>query len=304
MNRRNRLLWALLPALMLLAACGAPQQAAEQVEVQQPQAQQAEEAPADGQLQNEADKPVEETDAALSTLLTEQCAAGEQATGGRWSACVLPPDGGAAVTVDAQPLRSASLIKLYVAGAVCEDWDTVDAQAQYGGETDDLLHSMLSVSDNDATNTLVRRLGGGDAAAGMARVNAYCAANGYADSSMGRLMLDFDAAGDNFTSVADCCTMLRAVEQGDIAGADRILSALKAQERTGKLPAGVPDGVQTANKTGELDDVENDAAIIWAADGTYFVCVMADGVADPAAARAQISALSAAVYAYFVPLDG
>ena len=35
------------------------------------------------------------------------------------------------------------------------------------------------------------------------------------------------------------------------------------QTRTGKIPAGVPSYVTTANKTGELDDTENDAAIIY-----------------------------------------
>ena len=301
MNRRNSGWWAALFALALLAGCDTSQaeSTTTEVEVQPPQVQeeQAAEMP--------VDEPAAQEDAAaaLRELLEEQLSAGKQMAGGTWSACVLPLDDAEPVIMNARPLRSASLIKLFVAGAVCEQWDAVDAQAQYAGETDELLQKMLSVSDNDATNTLVRRLGGGDASSGMEQVNAYCEENGYADSSMGRLMLDFDAAGDNFTSAADCCAILRAVEQGETAGADRILTALKEQERTGKLPAGVPDGVMTANKTGELDDVENDAAIVWAQDGTYILCVMVDGVSDPAAARTQITALSSAVYTYFEPAN-
>ena len=35
------------------------------------------------------------------------------------------------------------------------------------------------------------------------------------------------------------------------------------QQRKNKIPAQLPEGVGTANKTGELDTVENDAAIIY-----------------------------------------
>lgn len=31
---------------------------------------------------------------------------------------------------------------------------------------------------------------------------------------------------------------------------------MRQQERTGKIPAGVPENIETANKTGELSDVE------------------------------------------------
>lgn len=59
---------------------------------------------------------------------------------------------------------------------------------------------------------------------------------------------------------------------------------LKMQQRKNKIPAQMPDGVHTANKTGELDTVENDAAIIFdTAKGIDLViCFMSQDLNDTA----------------------
>ena len=63
-------------------------------------------------------------------------------------------------------MQAASLIKLYIMGAVYENYDQITGQ--YGRDSvDSNLYSMITVSDNDAANTLTTYLGGGDSAAGM-----------------------------------------------------------------------------------------------------------------------------------------
>lgn len=217
---------------------------------------------------------------------------------GQWAVAVQYAGEASCQSSNSRPMQSASLIKLFVSAAVEENQQSLAVWEQYSCETDDLLLHMLSESDNEATNELVIRLGDGDALAGMEVVNQYCVANGYQDTSMGRLMLDFSSTADNYTSVKDCCAFLQAVLDGEVAGSDEILSALKQQVRTGKIPAGVPDGVVTANKTGELDTVENDAAIVWAEEQPYILCVMSNELSDTEAARAQITAFSEKVYAW------
>lgn len=201
-------------------------------------------------------------------------------------------------SVDSGPMESASLIKLYVAGCVYEHMDEMNSSESYENETKDLIKNMISASDNNATNTLVTRLGDGDPKNGMEMVNQFCAGHGYTDTSMGRLMLDFDSESDNYTSVRDCGKYLKDIYNNNLTGSDEILEFLKAQERTSKIPAGVPTGVTTANKTGELDDVENDAAIIFGDNGTYVLCVMMNSLQDAAGGRAVITELSAMVYDY------
>ena len=48
--------------------------------------------------------------------------------------------------------------------------------------------------------------------------------------------------------------------------ADSMFDLLAAQTRRNKIPAQMPSDAKTANKTGELDNVENDAGIVYDVD--------------------------------------
>lgn len=207
---------------------------------------------------------------------------------------------GACTGLPDQQMQSASLIKLFIAGCVYEHMGEVKAWESYEGETEELIRTMISVSDNDAANTLTYRLGNGDAAGGRAAVNQYCQSYGYTNTYMGRMMLDFSSTEDNYTSSGDCGKFLERIYRNELAGSEEILGYMKQQERTGKLPAGVPEGVVTANKTGELSDVENDAAIIYTDRGDYIICVMTSGLQDPAYGRAAIIEISSITYQYMI----
>ncbi len=205
---------------------------------------------------------------------------------------------GTYASVNSQPMQAASLIKLYIAGCIYEHLGTLHEQEAYPGETEELLQGMITISDNDAANTLVNRLGVGNSQAGMILVNQYCQTHNFTDTHMGRLMLAPNDTDDNYTSVADCCKFLKAVYQNELIGADSILSFMKQQERTGKIPAGIPADVVTANKTGELSDVENDVAIIFDKESPYIICTMMSELSDTYTAQAAITSLSSQIYQY------
>ena len=196
---------------------------------------------------------------------------------------------GPPASVNSHQMQAASLIKLFVAGCM---YETMGDTSQY----ESLISSMISVSDNTACNSLVEILGGGDVQAGMAAVNAYCMAHGFTETHMGRLMLQPNDQDDNYTSVQDCGNFLMNIYNGSLAGSSQILQYMKQQERRGKIPAGVPAGIETANKTGELDTVENDAAIIFHPSGAYILCVMSEYLSDPYTSRLFINSLSETVY--------
>ena len=191
---------------------------------------------------------------------------------------------------------AASLIKLYIAGCIYELQDTNPQDAPQN--VDDLIGKMLSESDNNAANALVKKLGGGDVTIGMQKINTYCSEHGLTDSSMGRLMLDFNANSENFTSVKDSAAFLKSVYNENLCGSDKIMSYLKQQKRTNKIPSGIPEGIETANKTGELENVENDVAIIFANNHPYVISVMTGDVQDKSIARDWIVDFSQKVYEY------
>ena len=227
---------------------------------------------------------------------------------GTWSVyvCNLLKDSDG--TINDTPMQAASLIKLYIMGAVYENYGTI-AQSHNSEEIDSNISAMISVSDNDAANTLVNWLGNGNDAAGMAKVNNFCQEHGFTSTQMNRLLLAGKENGDNYTSVKDCGTFLKQIYQvvngtlpsSTLTNADAMYFQLKTQQRKNKIPAQLPEGVGTANKTGELDTVENDAAIIYdSAKGIdLVVCFMSQDLTDTGAAQSTIAADARAIYGYY-----
>ena len=249
------------------------------------------------------------TDEKLETIL-KQVQSQLPAENGTWAVFISDLVNGTEGSLNDQKMQAASLIKLYIMGAVYEDYDSLSSKYSKD-QLDNALNSMITVSDNDAANTLVNYLGGGDDAAGMARVNKFCQDHGYTSTSMGRLLLADNSKGDNYTSAKDCGKFLKTIYQIDkgtatdnndtLAGAEYMYRLLKMQTRKNKIPAQMPSEVKVANKTGELDHVENDAGIIYdTAKGIdLVVCFMSQDLNDTSAAQNTIAQDSRAIYGYY-----
>lgn len=210
-----------------------------------------------------------------------------------------------------QPMKSASVIKAFIMAAVFDKLvysnEGTTVSADYDNTLKSLLNSMITISDNDAANELVRRLGGGDFQTGAAVLNTFCQERNYTSTHLGREFLAAAPTDDNYTSASDCCRLLYEIYTGTLVNADAsadMLALLQAQTRTSKIPAGVPSNVTTANKTGELSDpgnlgvVENDISIIFAKDHPYVLCVLSNNIQNNSSAQETISKISADVYKY------
>lgn len=217
---------------------------------------------------------------------------------GTWSVYVCDLVNNTEGAVQDARMQAASLIKLYIMGAVYENYDNIIAQ--YGQTSvDSNLNSMITVSDNDAANTLVSYLGSGDSSAGMSVVNDFCSQEGYSSTHMGRLLLASNQYDDNYTSVSDCGHFLKKVYKGNQesdAHAQAEFALLAAQTRRNKIPAQMPSGVSVANKTGELSDVENDAGIIYNSQNDLIIVFMSENVPQPGSAQSTIASLSRQIY--------
>jgi len=143
---------------------------------------------------------------------------------------------------------------------------TGNLQAQAAGTrvtNRDLLKDMMTVSDNTATNIIIREVGG------LPAVNQEIKRLGATQTVLRRKMMDqkaLAAGRDNETSARDLGNLLMKIWRHQLISrsADTaILKLMAANTNHTKLPKLVPASRQIYNKTGEFDTygVENDAAI-------------------------------------------
>ena len=243
------------------------------------------------------------TDEKLETIL-KQVQSQLPAENGTWAVFISDLVNGTEGSLNDQKMQAASLIKLYIMGAVYENYDQITGQ--YGRDSvDSNLYSMITVSDNDAANTLTTYLGGGDSAAGMQAVNSFCQAHGYDQTHMGRMLLASNENDDNYTSVGDCGHLLQEIYKQDTSGythaadMEYMYRLLKMQTRKNKIPAQMPSNVKVANKTGELSNVENDAGIIYDSKNDVVIVFMSQNLSSAGSAQNTIATLSRTIYDYY-----
>jgi beta-lactamase class A len=139
----------------------------------------------------------------------------------------------------------------------------------------------------------------------MDAVNAYAEKIGCSGTVMNRLML-VDNGLQNYTTAKDCATLLKMIYSGKCVSeeySETMLDLLKCQERTGKIPAGIPAGAVVANKTGELNGVsECDVAIVFGESEDYILCVLSEPENNQAAID-RIIEISDMTYRYITNLS-
>lgn len=161
----------------------------------------------------------------------------------------------------------------------------------------DLATFMIGVSDNGATNILIRRLG-------MDRINRLLDSLGLKETRLRRRMLDLAAARagrENTATPRELVALLDALwkpgllESGQREDFFRILATPK--ERF--LPRRLPAGARIASKPGWLDGVRVDAGIGFAANRPFAVAVMITYAGDERAAEQTIADLGRAAWEHF-----
>lgn len=226
-------------------------------------------------------------DSELQSVLDSVC--GNE--GGQWDLWLedLQTGESASAQTQAAPFVSASIIKLFIMAGAYEKVSLGELDEQ---SVQELVEPMITVSDNDAANRLIRLLGGGDAAAGMQAVNDFCTRFGCKKTSLNRLMLD-DNGLQNYTSAEDCALLLRRLYEGSCVSAaysEKMLETLKRQTVNNRIPAGLDAGRVCAHKTGDLSGLCcADVGIVYTADGAYILCAICNAPQSDSAAAQAIS---------------
>lgn len=130
----------------------------------------------------------------------------------------------------------------------------------------DTAIKMIVISDNTATNMLIKRLGG------MTVLNQLFTSWGLKNTVLQNILPDVE--GTNTTSAKDLVNILSQVQQGGLVSMksrDRIFYIMRATENNTLLPRGLGEGAIIAHKTGYIKSILGDVGMIDMPNGKRYL---------------------------------
>jgi len=199
--------------------------------------------------------------------------------------------------VDAGELEFSQQIEIkeedWAAGAGWLQWEKAGTKQTVG----DLLLLMMTQSDNVAANALVRTVGGAD------HVNEVARSMGAEDTLLYQKVSSERGvvpALDNRSTPRDMATMMRQIAEGKAASEKScgyMIDLMHEDKLDWWLDAGLPSGVDAANKAGWLYRVYDEAGIVENDDRRYVIAILSKhGTADVYEGQDLIKNLSSAVW--------
>jgi beta-lactamase class A len=181
----------------------------------------------------------------------------------------------------------------WAAGAGWLQWEKAGTKQTVG----DLLLLMMTQSDNVATNALVRTVGGAD------HINEVARSLGAEDTMLYQKVSSERGAVpalDNRSTPRDMATMLQKIAEGKAASEKScgyMIDLMYQDQLDWWLDAGLPAGVEAANKAGWLYRVYDEVGIVESGGHNYVVAILSKhGTADVYQGQAMIKNLSSAVW--------
>ncbi|KFL91858.1 beta-lactamase [Acetobacter malorum] len=181
-----------------------------------------------------------------------------------------------------------------------DSYDPLYAQAGKPVPVSELLRVMIQYSSNLATNLMIEKLG-------VLPIRSVVKAQSLNGIVFGRMIEDFDANDQgirNQVSARGLGDFLQKLDSGQIVGkaqSQSMIQIMLGQKFNDIIPPGLPAGTPVAHKTGWVDGVRNDAAIVTLPDGKrYILVVLTSGLPDEQAGIRVMNTLSHQAYEYFL----
>ncbi|MEL4895227.1 serine hydrolase [Crocosphaera sp. Alani8] len=231
----------------------------------------------------------------------------------------LDLDNGAYVTYNGtHVVPAASTIKIPILVAFFEEVDagninldqmlTMDKEVMVSGSGNmqymqvgkkfpalEVATKMIIISDNTATEMLVRQMGGKEV------MNQRFKEWGMKHTEINNILPDIE--GTNKTSSEDLSKLLARVERGDLISArsrDRLIAIMEGTRTRTLLPQGLEKQANIAHKTGDIGTIIGDAGIIDIPTGKRYIgAVFARRAYNDVAGRHMIQDISRTVYQHF-----
>jgi beta-lactamase class A len=191
----------------------------------------------------------------------------------------------------------------------------------------DFATLMITVSDNEATDLVIERIGLDNLAAtlrdlGLTRTTIPMTVRALLYSTVGldaanpehtyeryqersrqgvidwgcRAYADED---NNLSTPREMAALLARIERRDglsDTSCAAMIDILKRQKYGDRIPQHLPEGTDVAHKTGSIRGVRNDAGLVYAPAGPYTISLFAKRLADPIAGVAALARISKLIW--------
>lgn len=144
---------------------------------------------------------------------------------------------------------------------------------------EDLYTLMIILSDNTATNILIKKFG-------IENINRRMRSLGLETTTVNRLLFDASESAkgkENYISAKEVGILLEKMYRGELVSPDasaEMLAILKNQRLNGKMPFHFTGEVKFAHKTGEDSGITHDVGIVFAPQ-PFVVCFCSNEVNVP-----------------------
>ncbi|HEX5734067.1 MAG TPA: serine hydrolase [Blastocatellia bacterium] len=160
----------------------------------------------------------------------------------------------------------------------------------------ELIHLMINVSSNLATNLLIERVTAPSVMEYMREIGArnIRVLRGVEDSKA------YELGMNNTTTARDLMIILRQIARKQAVSSkasNEMVKILLEQKFNDGIPAGLPKEVKVAHKTGSITKINHDAAIVYPANRKpYVLVVLTRGIEDEKRANKLIADISRTIY--------
>src|SRR6185503_14931914 len=150
-----------------------------------------------------------------------------------------------------------------------------------------LCEVMITVSSNFAANLLIERVGAANVRTTVDRLGAsgMVVLRGVEDQKA------FDKGLNNTTTAAALAVLMEKLAKAEA----EMVAILKRQKFHDAIPAGVPDGIEVAHKTGNITKIHHDAAIVYG-PRPYVLVVLVRGIQEQTVSGPLMASISREIW--------
>lgn len=141
----------------------------------------------------------------------------------------------------------------------------------------DLVHMMITLSDNTATNRMIDLLG-------MENINQRAEKLGLKNLQLNRKMMDFEARKkglENVMSLRDAVVLVEMIAKKELISdeaCEKMLTIMKQQRDREMMRRYLPEELAAAHKTGELEGIHHDVGVLYPKQGPMVFGMFTKGI--------------------------